>query len=138
MTRTTVSSGLGSDASPDSSSARASSNTVKGNKGQTEIKMALLCGVGKEEEKSIPRKNKHNPDTVCFVIHEESEPSSSSGQNSVPEKVEETVKCDFVVKYKKRVKRVTRSECAKSGETFVTEKGVNQSVNLESSIKYEK
>ena len=57
----------------------------------------------------------HQPTAVCFVIQEESEPSSGSVHSCGHEQVE-TVKCDLIVKYDQKVRVVRKADTAREKE----------------------
>ena len=50
----------------------------------------------------------HRHNAVCFVIQEESEPSSGSVHSCTQDQIEKTVKCDLIIKYNKKVKKSSR------------------------------
>ena len=77
--------------------------------------MAMMSG-GKstEDDDSLCYKGVHNcvshsHNAACFVIQEESEPSSGSVHSCAQEQIEKTVKCDLIIKYNKKVKLVKKS-----------------------------
>ena len=50
----------------------------------------------------------HGPNSVHFVIQEESEPASGSVHSCGQEQIEKTVKCDMIIKYRQKVKVIRR------------------------------
>ena len=58
----------------------------------------------------------HRHTAVCFVIQEESEPSSGSVHSCAQDQIEKTVKCDLIIKYNKKVKVVKKFSKVKLGE----------------------
>ena len=58
----------------------------------------------------------HRHNAVCFVIQEESEPSSGSVHSCAQDQIEKTVKCDIIIKYNKKVKVVKKLSRVKLGE----------------------
>jgi hypothetical protein len=89
---------------------------------QTEVKMVGMTGVKKTEDDEclcytgVQNCVSHRHNTVCFVIQEESEPSSGSVHSCAQEQIEKTVKCDLIIKYNKKVKVVKKSPRVKLGE----------------------
>ena len=93
---------------------------------QTSIKMALVSGTKKPHEAclcytGVTNCLMHQPNAVCFVIQEESEPSSGSVHSCGHEQIE-TVKCDLIVKYDQKVRVVRKLDPAREVEINDIEK----------------
>ena len=58
----------------------------------------------------------HRHNAVCFVIQEESEPSSGSVHSCAQEQIEKTVRCDLIIQYNKKVNVVKKLSRVKLGE----------------------
>ena len=102
---------------------------------QTLFKMALVPESRKSHEDCLCYKGDHNclshqPTAVCFVIQEESEPSSGSVHSCGHEQIEKTVKCDLIVKYSQKVKVVRKAATAREVE-------INDMENSDSEVKEE-
>ena len=90
---------------------------------QTSVKMAVMTGGKKTEDDDclcytgVQNCVSHRHNAVCFVIQEESEPSSGSVHSCAQEQIEKTVKCDLIIKYNKKVKVVKKSSREKLCES---------------------
>ena len=79
---------------------------------QTSIQMELMTGRDKAADDclcciGVDNCLSHGPNSVCFVIQEESEPASGS-VHSCGQEIEKTVKCGMIIKYRQKVKVVRR------------------------------
>ena len=98
---------------------------------QTAVKLAVMTGGKKTEEDDclcntgVHNCVSHRHNAVCFVIQEESEPSSGSVLSCAQEQIEKTVKCDLIIKYNKKVKVVKKSSRVKLGESDFLESNVD-------------
>ena len=86
---------------------------------QTAIKMAVMTAGKKTDDDDclcytgVHNCVSHRHNAVCFVIQEESEPSSGSVHSCTQDQIEKTVKCDLIIKYNKKVKVVKKSSRVK-------------------------
>ena len=89
---------------------------------QTAVKMAVMASGKKTDDDDclcytgVHNCVSHRHNAVCFVIQEESEPSSGSVHSCAQDQIEKTVKCDLIIKYNKKVKVVKKSSRVKLGE----------------------
>ena len=80
---------------------------------QTSIQMELMTGRDKAADDclcciGVDNCLSHGPNSVCFVIQEESEPASGSVHSCGQEQIEKTVRCDMIIKYRQKVKVIRR------------------------------
>ena len=88
-------------------------NSESGSRRQPSIQMELMTGRDKAADDCLCCTGVdscliHGPNSVCFLIKEESEPASGSVHSFGQNQIEKTVKCDMIIKYRQKVKVIRR------------------------------